>query len=198
MSSSSRSTVTAAMPDMDLAGPLADLHPDAHALMPDATAVLGSDIPQPYHDLLVHRSDMTSTLSRFHGSAIQLQVLEQSIDDASILRAVILRRCRDNEPVEYGAIRIFLKHFPDDAAATLRAGTTPLGTVLSDFNIPYVSNPLGYLRLETSPEIAKSLELDAPGDVVYGRRNRHLTPAGDVLADILEILPPDVPARNVD
>lgn len=198
MSSSFHNTVTAATPEMDLAGPLADLHPDAHRLMPDATAVHGHDIPQPYHDLLVHQTDMTSTLSRFHGSTIKLQVLEQSIDDDSILRAVILRRCRDNEPVEYGAIRIFLKHFPDAAAAALRAGTTPLGSVLSDFNIPYVSNPLGFLRLRTSPEIAKSLELDTPGSVVYGRRNRHLTPSGDVLADILEILPPDPPARNVD
>jgi hypothetical protein len=61
-----------------------------------------------------------------------------------------------------------------------------------------VSNPLGFIRLHTSNEIAKSLELETAGDVVYGRRNRHLTPAGDVLADILEILPPDNPARNVD
>lgn len=189
------------MPDMkplDLAGPLADLHPDALLLMPDAISVVGDDVPPPFHDLLVHRSDMTSTLSRFHGSEIQLQVLQQSIDESSILRAVILRRCRDNQPVEYGAIRIYLKHFPDGAAATLRAGTTPLGTVLSEFSIPYVSNPLGYIRLNTSNEIAKSLELDAAGDVVYGRRNRHLTPSGDVLADILEILPPVRPARNVD
>jgi len=189
------------MPDvnsLDLAGPLADLHRDALLLMPDAMAVSGDDVPMPFHALLVHRSDMTSTLSRFHGSEIQLQVLQQSIDETSILRAVILRRCRDNQPVEYGAIRIFLKHFPEAAATTLRAGTTPLGTVLSEFNIPYVSNPLGFIRLRTSDVIANSLELDATGDVVYGRRNRHLTPAGDVLADILEILPPDVPARNVD
>lgn len=189
------------MPDanpLDLAGPLADLHSDALLLMPDATSVAGDEVPMPFHALLVHRSDMTSTLSRFHGSEIQLQVLQQSIDETSILRAVILRRCRDNQPVEYGAIRIFLKHFPEAAAETLRAGTTPLGTVLSEFNIPYVSNPLGFIRLHTGSVIAKSLELDATGDVVYGRRNRHLTPAGDVLADILEILPPDVPARNVD
>jgi chorismate-pyruvate lyase len=185
-------------PSLDLAGPLADLHPDALTLMPDARSVSGDDVPAPYHDLLVHRSDMTSTLSRYHGSEIQLQVLQQSIDEFSILRAVILRRCRDNQPVEYGAIRIFLKHFPDGAAATLLSGTTPLGTVLSEFNIPYVSNPLGFIRLHTSNEIAKSLELETAGDVVYGRRNRHLTPAGDVLADILEILPPDNPARNVD
>lgn len=189
------------MPDtnaLDIAGPLADLHADALVMLPDVAAVAGEEVPMPYRDLLVHRTDMTSTLSRFHGSAIQLQVLEQSIDDTSILRAVILRRCRDNEPVEYGAIRIYLKHFPDDAAATLRAGTTPLGTVLAEFNIPYVSNPLGYIKLTTSEEMAKSLELEAVGDVVYGRRNRHLTPAGDVLADILEILPPVHPDRNVD
>ena len=99
---------------------------------------------------------------------------------------------------EYGAIRIFLKHCPDDAAAILRAGTTPLGTVLTDFNIPYISNPLGFFRMHTSIEIANSMELDSSGDVVYGRRNRHLTPFGDVLADILEILPPVIPARNVD
>jgi chorismate-pyruvate lyase len=189
------------MPDtqlLDIAGPLADLHTDALLLLPNAATVAGDEVPMPYRDLLVHRSDMTSTLSRFHGSTIQLQVLEQSIDETSILRGVILRRCRDNQPVEYGAIRIYLKHFPEGAAATLRAGTTPLGSVLADFSIPYVSNPLGYIRLTTSEEIAKSLELDTLGDVVYGRRNRHLTPAGDVLADILEILPPVHPDRNVD
>ena len=183
---------------LDLAGPLADLHPGALLLMPDAISVPGDAVPMPFHELLVHRSDMTSTLSRFHGSAIQLQVLQQTIEPTNILRAVILRRCRDNQPVEYGAIRIFLKHFPDDAAEILRAGTTPLGTVLTDFNIPYISNPLGFFRMHTSIEIANSMELDSSGDVVYGRRNRHLTPSGDVLADILEILPPVIPARNVD
>jgi hypothetical protein len=183
---------------LDLAGPLADLHLDAMLLMPNAISVPGDAVPMPFHELLVHRSDMTSTLSRFHGSAIQLQVLQQTIEVSSILRAVILRRCRDNQPVEYGAIRIFLKHFPDDAAAVLRAGMTPLGTVLSDFNIPYISNPLGFFRMHTSIEIANSMELDSSGDVVYGRRNRHMTPLGDVLADILEILPPGIPARNVD
>ena len=85
---------------LDLAGPLADLHSDALLLMPDAISVAGDAVPMPFHELLVHRSDMTSTLSRFHGSAIQLQVLQQTIEPTNILRAVILRRCRDNHPVE--------------------------------------------------------------------------------------------------
>ena len=42
-----------------------------------ATFVPADSIPQPQHDLLVHFSDMTSTLTRYHGEPVTLKVLQR-------------------------------------------------------------------------------------------------------------------------
>lgn len=173
-----------------LYGPLIDLYGSDVMSLLTLNEMDCQDIPDPERLLLVHHCDMTSTLAKFHGSNIRLHVLQKLETPVTILREVVLHRMSDNLPVEYGAIRIYLSRFPPAAQGVLRAGTMPLGTVLSTFSLDYVSEPFAYLKSTDSPFINKMLELTHNPTVLYGRRNRHMNPSGDLLADILEIVPP--------
>jgi hypothetical protein len=91
--------------------------------------------------------------------------------------------------LEFGAIRICLPLFPPDARQTILEGRSPLGTVLATYQVEHVSRPQAFLRVASDTFIGEALGLSGP-HVLYGRRNVLLTPENEVLADIVEILPP--------
>jgi hypothetical protein len=75
----------------------------------------GDEVPQPYHGLLVHSSDMTPTLAGFYGQPLRLKVLSRELQDNSYNREVVLWLAGDETPVEYGVIRICLDRLPPAA-----------------------------------------------------------------------------------
>ena len=74
--------------------------------LPVIQFVDAQDVPEPYHSLLVHKKDMTSTLGQFHGDEIGLRVLSLEIQGNAYYREVVLLTKRSQRPVEYGAIKI--------------------------------------------------------------------------------------------
>lgn len=148
-----------------------------------------SEVPEPALRLLVHPHDMTSTLSAFHGSPLQTDVLQTRRDGELYLREVFLRTERRNAIVEYGVIAIALNRFSASQQREILAGRTPLGALLHRFQIEFVSSPIGFFsvsgeQLEATPLAVK------PDATCYGRFNRLSTPQGQPLAWIVEILPP--------
>ena len=164
---------------------------------PDGSAQAGAhgiekvepaDIPEPYHSLLVHERDMTGTLGAFWKSKIELQQLLTNHDQDSLYRQVALLAVERGIPVEAGAIRIFLNRFPLKSLPRIIQGQTPLGAILADDQIPYHSSPQGYFRITTN-RFLREVFGDVPAGLHYGRRNRLFDPAGEVLAEVVEILP---------
>jgi len=131
---------------------------------------------------------MTPTLETFHGARIQLRVIEREHDE-SLARMVVLTLEGNGKPVEFGAIRICLPLFPPEARQTILEGRSPLGTVLATYRVEHVSRPQAFLRVASDALIEEALGLSGQ-HTLYGRRNVLLTPQNEVLADILEILPP--------
>jgi chorismate-pyruvate lyase len=156
--------------------------------LPTAVQVDAEEIPEPYHRLLVPRHDMTPTLEAFHRDKIHLRVLDRRVADDALSRLVVLVLNEDESPVEFGAIVIYLKAFPEAARQSLLEGYQPLGTILADHAIPHSSCPQAFLRLTPDPYISGALNSNGSGDL-YGRRNVLLAESGDVIADIIEILP---------
>ena len=95
--------------------PLDEFYRLAKRPLPVIRPVDRQDVPQPYHSLLVHERDMTSTLSQFHDDEIELKVLSLQNSDGGYYREVLLLAKQDQRPVEYGAIRICLEHFSEPA-----------------------------------------------------------------------------------
>jgi chorismate-pyruvate lyase len=157
--------------------------------MPAFQFIDSEEIPEPYKQLLVHESDMTSTLEHFHEGRIHLRVLNREHRGDTYSREVVLEVDGTNAPVEFGAIKIYLAGFATRARERILEAHLPLGRVLKEFAIPYISRPRAYLRIASDRLISGALKLNGT-HCLYGRCNRLCDPQGNSLADIVEILPP--------
>ncbi|MEO1830918.1 MAG: hypothetical protein ABGZ08_00190 [Akkermansiaceae bacterium] len=145
-----------------------------------------AEMEQPYRDLLCHENDMTSTLAQFHGGEVELEIFEEGGDSDCYFREVILRV--GNKPVEYGLIRIFLGNFPTWLGSSITEGSKPLGKILNESGLEYISRPGGFLKIS-----GKAFQPDffpsSGGGFLFGRYNELLGADKRVLARIIEILP---------
>ena len=164
--------------------------------LPEIEEVTSLDIPQPYRYLLVHTKDMTSTLERFYQARTQLQLLNSATNNGVYQREVLLTLDPTNAPVEFGAIAIQLPLFPPEAAEAVVDARQPLGAILQEHGMPFVSRPKAFIRVLPDEAISGVLGLEQPAEM-YGRCNALYDPTGRTLADIVEILPPVVNRETV-
>jgi chorismate-pyruvate lyase len=146
------------------------------------------DVPAPYRQLLVHSRDMTSVLQEFHGQRIHLEHVELRQDAERVLRQVVLT-LEDGRPVEFGAIEISLDPLPPPAQQDVLACHIPLGAILNGHNIAYTSKTRGFFEVDASDVIARALGIEG-STRLYGRTNDLFASTGNILAQVVEILPP--------
>lgn len=176
---------------VSLAHPLDEFYARNQTPLPPLEQVDGEEVPQPYQGLLVHESDMTSTLEQFHGGPVELQVLSRKQEGLAYCREVVLRLSSTGQPVEFGAIKIDLDLFPQEARQRILEERWPLGRILKESGIEFASRPVAFLRMASDPLINEVLQLSG-AQVLFGRRNTLWNTAGRSLAEIVEILPPAV------
>jgi hypothetical protein len=156
---------------------------------PQLTRLKGDELPQPYRRLLAHSRDMTPTLEQFYQRTLGITVIGRFLEERAYLREVTLNLDGENRPVEYGAIRIFLDHFPPRAQDIIREERCPLGKILELEGIPHVGWPQAFFRVAPDAHMASMLQLETPC-VLYGRRNVLLDGERRLLAEVLEVLAP--------
>jgi hypothetical protein len=185
----SPTTPSPASTELDLLMPLYFFLGDGGAL--DVTLMAGEQIPEPYRTLLVHDTDMTPTLARFHAAEIGLRVLQQVESEDCVMRAVVLDRevgQRAREAVEYGAIGIQLESFAEPVRRRIRSGQRPLGSILEEEGIAHGSHPRGYFQIRIGENLGDLLQAPV-GARLFGRCNVLSDAQGIAFADIVEILP---------
>ena len=183
-----------ATPDTaSLLRPLADFY--TGRALPGVRFIEADRMPQAYRQLLDHSNDMTSTLQRFHDEEIRVHVLESRQDDVCYAREVLLVTRDTRRTVEFGAIAIRLELFPVGAQREIFRAEMPLGTILRSFRIDYVSNPRGFFEIESDDHMNAALALSHK-QTLYGRANEITNAEGQVLANIVEILPPVINCRK--
>lgn len=205
MNFSCRSTGAAVMPDamshlpampsakvMPCAYPLDDFYARAGKPLPPIEAMPGESVPEPFRSLLVHDSDMTSTLEGFHHAAVVLEVLGRDLRGESYFREVVLRLVGSGKPVEFGAIKISLNLLPPEARHLILEERLPLGHILKQCKVPHTSRPKAFIKVAPDDVIRRALGFEG-ADALYGRRNTLLDPQQRPLAEIVEILPPVFP-----
>jgi chorismate-pyruvate lyase len=183
------STVSSPSGQAALAHPLDAFYARSGLSLPPLEAVDGQAVPEPYKRLLVHERDMTSTLEQHYGQRVHLQLIGRQRAGDDYYREVLLLLDGSGKPVEFGAIHIHLNRFNPAVQALILAEHLPLGRILNDHAIPYLSRPKAFLRLASDHLIDRLLHLRG-AHILYGRRNTLTNPAGEPLADIVEILPP--------
>lgn len=157
--------------------------------LPAVVRVDGRDMPEPYRSLLVHNRDMTPTLERAHDRSIRLRVLQSALAGDALSRQVVLLAEGSEVPLAFGAIKIHLEYFPEDAKPLVFAGRQPLGAILRTQGIEHAGRPEVYLQVTADALIHRALGFTEPARL-YGRRNVLVDSAGRTLAQVIEILPP--------
>lgn len=176
-------------PARSRAYPLDEFYARSGLTLPPLDQIDGQAMPEPYKSLLVHERDMTSTLENFHGTGIHLRLLGRQLRGDDYFREVALQLDGSERPVEFGAIVIHLDRFSTGAREAILAERFPLGHVLKDHGVAYLSRPQAFLRVASDQFINDVLGLHG-AHVLYGRRNTLFNPASEPLAEIVEILPP--------
>ena len=138
-----------------------------------------------YRQLLDHPNDMTSTLQRFHDEEIRVHVLESRKDDACYEREVLLVTRNTRKTVEFGAIS-FARAFPTRRSAKSSApkcrwarSCDPSASIRGK---PLLRDRVGRGHERSAHTVGH--------DILYGRCNEITNTDGQVLAEIVEILPP--------
>jgi chorismate-pyruvate lyase len=104
-------------------------------------------------------------------------------------RQIVLVLEDDQRPVVFGAIKIYLQHFPDEARRLVLEMKQPLGTILQTQNIAHTSRPEAYIKVTADAAINSALGLTG-SLLLYGRRNALWNASHQALAQVVEILPP--------
>lgn len=185
---SSSSIPDQAVPASSIAYPLDEFYARSGLTLPPLDQVDGEALPEPYRTLLVHERDMTSTLEDFHHAGIHLRLISRHQREAEYFREVVLALDGTEKPVEFGAINIHLNQFPEVARQQILAERYPLGRILKDYALQYLSRPKAFIRIASDKTINGLLGLSG-AHVLYGRRNTLFSPAGQSIAEIVEILP---------
>jgi len=147
------------------------------------------DMPEPYRSLLVHEGDMTSRLEAHHECPIKVSRLRSSNNGKLYFREVMLQTEVDDKPTEYGAIEVNLNALPEEVRELVLQAQQPLGGILNDHRIPYSSAPRAFLKVVPDGPIVEAFGT-VEADYLYGRSNVISGYNGDVIAQIVEILPP--------
>ncbi|MEO0477835.1 MAG: hypothetical protein AAF085_17995, partial [Planctomycetota bacterium] len=181
-------------PTSDILYPLSCFDCDASKGVTRARILEAEELPDPYRTLLAHDRDMTGTLETYFKQPMTLRVHVKRVEGDSLYRQVSLVGMNDGRPAEFGAIRIDLSCFDGETRELVAECKIPLGRVLREHDVAYVSSPSAYL--EVTPDKLLSEALQVSTGPLYGRKNELKMPDGRAIAQIIEILPPLDPIRT--
>jgi hypothetical protein len=155
--------------------------------LPKVRRIAATEIPSPYHSLLVHENDMTFTLERHFGGPVVLRPLSTMLTRGWYLRRVLLVQAYSGRPVEMGAIRLKLRAFDPHLQSLILRNEIPFGRLLREAHIDFKSRPRVFIELEPNPEMMGVFWMREPR-TLYGRQTEAFH-GGVKIGDIVEILP---------
>lgn len=156
--------------------------------------VAAATVPEPFRQLLDHRSHMTVAMEQIHGQPVTLEVVAvaelphpaSASHPFSYAREILLR-CpavsRSLFPagplqppavgtvVQYGVVGIALERLPPPIAAEIRRGQRPLGRILIEAGLHREVRAVRLLELKPGPHLTALFggSVDRPLPPTYGR-----------------------------
>jgi len=178
------------MPDSHLY-PLSEFYAHAKLPLPVIEQIPGEAVPEPFKSLLVHHNDMTPTLEAFHQSDIHLEIIRRELRGEFYFREVVLRLIGDDQPVEFGANKVYLGRFPEEARDLILQEEVPLGRILKTCAVKHHTEAKSFLRVQSDSLIGEKFGLEKP-TALYGRKAVISDVQNRPLSEIVEILPPAI------
>jgi hypothetical protein len=115
--------------------------------------VEAADIPEDYQTLLAHDDHMTVTVEAFHGSLVDVQVLDERREGDVYTRASLLVRQSDRAVVQFGIMRINLAGLSAVVRREIEERGTPLGRILIRHNVMRHVKLFKLWRIWPGPEL---------------------------------------------
>ncbi|HEY2838524.1 MAG TPA: hypothetical protein VGJ26_05220 [Pirellulales bacterium] len=150
--------------------------------------VAAAEMPADAATLLAHDAHMTVTVERFHGSPVDVQVLDRLVTGRHYARKILLSRQTDGRVVQYGIMRVCFDLLSPTVRGQIEAEDTPLGRVLIQNNVLRRVRLASLWRVTAGPELAELFDLQ-PGEIVYGR-TALIECNGEPGIELLEIVTP--------
>jgi len=130
--------------------------------------VPGDRVPQPYHDLLVHKHHMTVTVEAHHGSLVDVKVLEVNRGADFYARKILLSLQADGRIVQFGIARVNFEYCSEKVKQEILSEQIPLGRVLIQNGVLRKIEPTAYLRVTPGNDMMTWFGLTEPR-ITYGR-----------------------------
>jgi chorismate-pyruvate lyase len=161
---------------------------ETSALFANVKHIPSSQTPEPYKSMLVHEHHMTVTMEKYHGSPVDVRILDRKLDGDIYDRMIVLAKAGTDTIVQFGAVRFHFEYVTEAIRNEILAGETPLGRVLINHNILRHIDLGAILRIEAGPLLAQHLQM-AEGAETYGRLATIFC-NGRPAVDLLEISAP--------
>jgi hypothetical protein len=117
-----------------------DFAPRCEVVQPD-------EIPFPQDQLLVHHDHMTVELERFHGSPVDVHVLQEHLDGDLYTRKISLTpRSDSGKVVEWGIVRLDFRYMAPAVRDEVLRKELPLGAILIKHDVLRRIKPRFFLR----------------------------------------------------
>lgn len=168
---------------------LARLFYPSLATLGDFTLVTSGDMPDYARRLLAHQEHMTVTVEAFHGSLVDVRVLENFTRDDHYARKILLSRQSDGVVVQFGLVRLDLRTIAPDVRAEIESRSKPLGRILIEHNVLRQVELLALWRIRPGEELRKLLALSPEQTTIYGR-SALIYCNGEPAVDLLEVVVP--------
>jgi chorismate-pyruvate lyase len=177
--------------------PLSEFYKTEGIALPNIREISPDEMPEPYRGLLVHNRDMTPTLESAWGGKLHVRAVRHSRHESLYMRQSLLLLEVDEKVTAMGAISINLDRFPVQARRLILEQHVPLGGILRDHGIEHRCRPAAYFGVIADSIIGEALDVET-GCELFGRQNVMWDAQEQVLAEVIEILPPRNPPHAAE
>lgn len=154
-----------ALVELDL---LTELFPSGPSLIAHAEHIPSALTPEPYKSLLVHEHHMTVTMESYHGSAVDVRVLDERRDGDDYSRKILLLKAGTQTVVQFGIVQLHLQYVSATVRDEILAGQIPLGRVLIKHDVLRQIDLGAILKIAPGPQLQQYFQC-AESDTTYGR-----------------------------
>lgn len=146
-------------------------------------------MPSPYRELLAHEHHMTVTVERWHGSLVDVQVLERQAVDDYYARKILLRRQDNRRVVQFGIVQLRFEFLDANVRAEIESCSRPLGRILIQHDVLRDVDLHGLWRVLCGAELADYFGCPT-GTLTFGR-TAMIHCNGEPAIELLEIVAPE-------
>jgi hypothetical protein len=147
---------------------LFELFPESQPLVARAEHIPSSQTPEPYKQMLVHEHHMTVTMESYHGTSVDVRVLDQKFDEDMYCRKILLLKSGTEDVVQFGIVRFNFQYVTLEVKEQILSGEIPLGRVLINHNVLRHIDLGAIVKLTAGPGLASHLQMEE-GATTYGR-----------------------------